>query len=106
VRDHRGSEREATVTVRLLPVYISRQPSIDDAAAAVARGLGLPLLLHDFGEFFSRGVTSAGLSVGAHGRTAAPRRYQRAGMHVTQNFLLHRKDLRPGVDLGMRMATD
>lgn len=69
------------------------------------RGLGLALLRHAFGKFFRRGVTNVGLSVDAQSLTGAPRLYSRAGMRVIQDFVLYQKELRGGVDLGMRTET-
>lgn len=62
------------------------------------RGLGLALLQHAFDAFQQRGARSAWLSVDAESITGAPRLYYRAGMHVTGSYILHRKELRAGVD--------
>jgi mycothiol synthase len=70
------------------------------------RGLGLAMLRHAFAEFYRRGVTNVGLSVDAESITGAPRLYFRAGMHVTGSYIIHQKQLRPGIDLGMRMAPE
>lgn len=60
------------------------------------RGLGLALLRHTFAAFARRGVRKIGLSVDADSATGAPRLYARAGMRVTEEYLLYRKELRPG----------
>jgi mycothiol synthase len=66
------------------------------------RGLGLALLRHAFAEYHRRGVRKVGLSVDAESITGAPRLYGRAGMRVKESYLIHLKELRPGVDLGAR----
>lgn len=63
------------------------------------RGLGLALLLHAFGEYQRRGIRDVSLSVDSESPTGAPRLYSRAGMHVDRQYLLYRKELRPGRDL-------
>jgi mycothiol synthase len=62
------------------------------------RGLGLALLQHSFGAFWNRGVGNVWLSVDAESLTGATRLYERAGMHVTGRYIIHLKELRPGVD--------
>jgi ribosomal protein S18 acetylase RimI-like enzyme len=47
------------------------------------RGLGLALLHHAFGVFYSRGQPRIALGVDAQNPTGATRLYERAGMHVT-----------------------
>lgn len=69
------------------------------------RGLALAMLRHAFAEFYRRGIRNVGLSVDAESLTGAPRVYHRAGMRVTQNYVLFQKELRPGVDLGMRQQS-
>ncbi|MGE0540014.1 MAG: GNAT family N-acetyltransferase [Dehalococcoidia bacterium] len=66
------------------------------------RGLALALLQHAFAAFHERGVRNVGLSVDAESLTGAPRVYDRAGMRVTQSYVIHEKELRTGVDLGMQ----
>ncbi|HEX2739423.1 MAG TPA: GNAT family N-acetyltransferase [Rubrobacter sp.] len=66
------------------------------------RGLGLALLRHAFAEFHTRGIHKVSLSVDAESITGAPRLYGRAGMSVRESYLIHLKELRPGVDLGIR----
>jgi mycothiol synthase len=46
------------------------------------RGLGLALLQHAFGVFYSRGQPRIALGVDAENPTGATRLYERAGMHV------------------------
>jgi mycothiol synthase len=62
------------------------------------QGLGLALLHHSFNEFWQRGVRNVWLSVDAESLTGATRLYERAGMHVTGSYIIHLKELRPGVD--------
>jgi mycothiol synthase len=66
------------------------------------RGLGLALLRHAFGEYHRRGIKRVALSVDAESVTGAPRLYSRAGMHVTNNYIVYQKELRPGVDVTVR----
>lgn len=70
------------------------------------RGLALAMLQHAFAAFYERDVRNVGLSVDAESLTGAPRVYHRAGMRVTQSYMIHEKELRPGVDLGMQMQSD
>jgi len=63
------------------------------------RGIGLALLRDVFGVYYRRGVREVELSVDSESRTGAPRLYRRAGMEVKQNYILHRKEIRPGIDL-------
>jgi mycothiol synthase len=67
------------------------------------RGLGLALLRHAFTEYQRRGVNKVALSVDAESITGAPRLYGRAGLHVRESYIIHLKEIRPGVDLGMRV---
>ncbi len=69
------------------------------------RGLGLALLRHAFGEYHRRGVKRVGLSVDAESVTGAPRLYSRAGMYVTNCYVVYQRELRPGVDTSVRSAT-
>ena len=70
------------------------------------RGLGLALLRHAFAEYHRRGIHKVSLSVDAESITGAPRLYGRAGMRVRESYVIHLKELRPGVDLGMRFEAD
>jgi mycothiol synthase len=63
------------------------------------RGLALALLRHNFAAFHGRGIRKVGLNVDAESITGAPRLYARAGMRVTEEYLLYRKELRPGTTL-------
>jgi mycothiol synthase len=69
------------------------------------RGLGLALLRHAFTEYHRRGIHKVSLSVDAESITGAPRLYGRAGMRVRESYAIHLKELRPGVDLGIRSET-
>lgn len=60
------------------------------------QGLGMALLKHSFAEFYRRGVPRVGLSVDASNASGATRLYERAGMHVASEFLIHEKEYRPG----------
>ena len=53
------------------------------------RGLGLALLRHAFGEYHRRGIKRVGLSVDAESVTGAPRLYSRAGMHITNDYIVY-----------------
>ena len=57
------------------------------------RGLGLALLQHAFGAFYSRGRSTIGLGVDAQSPTGATRLYQRAGMRVTEEYETYEKVL-------------
>ena len=70
------------------------------------RGLGLALLRHAFTEYHRRGTRKVSLSVDAESITGAPRLYGRAGMRVRESYIIHLKELRPGVDLGTRLDID
>jgi mycothiol synthase len=70
------------------------------------RGLGLALLRHAFTEFYRHGIHKVSLSVDAESITGAPRLYGRAGMRVRESYIIHLKELRAGVDLGMRFEAD
>jgi len=59
-------------------------------------GLGMALLLQSFNEFYQRGTPTIDLSVDAASLTGATRLYERAGMHVTQEYVTYEKELRPG----------
>jgi mycothiol synthase len=59
-------------------------------------GLGYALLMRAFAEFKARGAVRAGLSVDSESPTGAPRLYSRAGMHVTETYVVYRRQLRPG----------
>ena len=61
------------------------------------RGLGLALLRHALGDFYDRGTRRVTLTVDSESPTGATRLYERAGMHVTQQYALYVKELRPGV---------
>jgi ribosomal protein S18 acetylase RimI-like enzyme len=60
------------------------------------RGLGLALLNHSFGEFHRRGQPVIGLGVDAANPTGATRLYQKAGMHVANEYVIYEKEFRPG----------
>ncbi len=62
-------------------------------------GLGLALLQHSFGEFWTRGQRSVGLAVDASSLTGATRLYERGGMQVWKQYDNYSKVLRPGKDL-------
>jgi mycothiol synthase len=66
------------------------------------RGRGLALLRHAFGEYQRRGIKRVALSVDAESVTGAPRLYSRAGMHVSNNYIVYQRELRPGVDVTVR----
>lgn len=70
------------------------------------RGLGLALLRQALAEYHRRGIRKVGLSVDAESITGAPRLYGRAGMHVKDSYVIHLKELRPGIDLSAGSKTD
>jgi len=59
-------------------------------------GLGLALLLGSMGEFYKRGMRKVGLTVDAQNPTGAIRLYERAGMRMTNEYIVFEKVLRPG----------
>jgi len=63
------------------------------------RGLGSALLSHAFRELYGRGMRRLALGVDAESLTGATRLYQRAGMHVVQQYATYGKELRPGIEL-------
>jgi mycothiol synthase len=63
------------------------------------RGLGMALLKHSFAEFYKRGLRRGGLGVDASSLTGAVKLYERAGMHVAQQYDRYEKELRPGKEL-------
>jgi len=63
------------------------------------QGLGMALLLTAFEEFYQRGKKRGGLAVDAASLTNATRLYEKAGMHVTQQYDTYEMALRPGKDL-------
>lgn len=70
------------------------------------KGLGLALLQHAFGEFYRHGLRKAGLGVDAQNLTGATRLYQRAGMHIAREHVVHEKELRAGVELSTQELAD
>jgi mycothiol synthase len=70
------------------------------------RGLGIALLRHAFNEYYRRGTPRVSLSVDAESITGAPRLYGRAGMRIRESYIIHLKELRSGVDLGVRSDAD
>jgi mycothiol synthase len=60
------------------------------------QGLGLALLYHAFGEFYRRGQPVIGLGVDAANPTGATRLYQKAGMHVANEYVIYEKEFRSG----------
>jgi mycothiol synthase len=63
------------------------------------QGLGMALLLTSFNEFFRRGKKRVGLGVDASSLTNATRLYERAGMHVSEQYDTYELELRSGEDL-------
>ena len=66
------------------------------------RGLGMALLLTAFNDFQQRGYKRVGLGVDATSLTNATRLYEKAGMHVTQQYDTYEMEIRPGHDLATR----
>lgn len=69
-------------------------------------GLGLTLLHHSFADFYRRGLQNIYLGVDSASLTGATRLYERAGMHVVQQFYRYEKELRAGRELGTRSLED
>ena len=63
------------------------------------RGLGYALLTHAFHELYARGMRRMALGVDAENPTGATRLYERAGMHVGQQYATFGKELRAGIEL-------
>jgi mycothiol synthase len=57
------------------------------------RGIGRALLLHAFGDLRERGCDRVRLNVDLENTTGATRLYERAGMHVHREWLVHEKAL-------------
>jgi ribosomal protein S18 acetylase RimI-like enzyme len=62
----------------------------------------MALLLTAFNDFHQRGYKRVGLGVDATNITNATRLYEKAGMHVTQQYDTYEKELRLGHDLATR----
>jgi mycothiol synthase len=62
------------------------------------QGLALALLHHTFSEFYRRGKSSVALGVDSQSLTGATRLYEKAGMHMYQQFDILEKVLREGVE--------
>lgn len=63
------------------------------------QGLALAMLQHAFAELKARGRRRVSLGVDATSLTGADRLYQKAGMHVEEEYTAFEKTLRPGKDL-------
>ena len=63
------------------------------------RGLGFALLTHAFRELYGRGMQRMALGVDAESPTGATRLYERAGMHIGQQYATYGKELRAGIEL-------
>jgi ribosomal protein S18 acetylase RimI-like enzyme len=75
---------------------------IDTLAVRAAwrrRGLGYALLTHAFRELYGRGLRRMALTVDAENPTGATRLYERAGMHIGQQYATYSKELRAGIAL-------
>jgi mycothiol synthase len=75
---------------------------IDTLAVRVVwrrRGLGSALLTRAFHELYARGMRRMALGVDAENPTGATRLYERAGMHVGQQYATYGKELRAGIEL-------
>ncbi|MFL7838845.1 MAG: GNAT family N-acetyltransferase [Candidatus Promineifilaceae bacterium] len=66
------------------------------------QGLGLALLQHAFGVFYSEGKEKAGLGVDSSSLTGATRLYDKAGMSVVKQQDAYEKEIRPGRDLATK----
>jgi ribosomal protein S18 acetylase RimI-like enzyme len=63
------------------------------------RGLAAALLQHAFGALWQRGRQSVSLFVDSSSPTGAGRLYERAGMHISRQYVHYEKELRPGIEL-------
>jgi GNAT superfamily N-acetyltransferase len=63
------------------------------------QGLGLALLHHAFGEFYTRGKSGVSLHLDAANLTGAIKLYKRAGMHIHRQSDMLEKEIRPGIEL-------
>jgi GNAT superfamily N-acetyltransferase len=63
------------------------------------KGLGLALLHHAFGLYWSRGIKSVALGVDGASLTNAVALYERAGMHIDKQYDVYELELRPGEEL-------
>jgi mycothiol synthase len=63
------------------------------------RGLGYALLTHAFRDLYKRGMRRMALGVDAENPTGATRLYERAGMHIGQQYATYSKELRAGIEL-------
>jgi mycothiol synthase len=68
------------------------------------QGLALALLHHVFGEFQSRGYNHVGLGVDSQNLSGATRLYKKAGMEVTNEFVVYEKELRAGEELSLQSS--
>lgn len=68
------------------------------------QGLGLALLEQSFAALQAMGKPRAGLNVDSDSPTGANRLYEKAGMHLTKQWTIWEKILRPGVDLAARLT--
>jgi hypothetical protein len=51
------------------------------------------------GEFYKRGMRKVGLTVDAQNPTGATRLYERAGMQMTNEYIVFEKKLPPGTSI-------
>ena len=66
------------------------------------RGLARALLLHSFGRFWERGISTISLGVDAGSLTGATRLYESVGMSVEQAYVRLEKVVREGRDIAVR----
>lgn len=81
----------------------AREGWVDDLAVRRAwrrQGVGLALLRHSFGELYRRAQRRVALGVDTQNTSGATRLYDRAGMHVSRQYDIYYKELRPGSDPG------
>ena len=70
------------------------------------RGLAQALLLHAFGEFYRRGISSVDLGVDAESLTGAMDLYKKVGMNVQWQNDMHEKVLREGMDISVNQLEE
>ncbi|MEO7019578.1 MAG: GNAT family N-acetyltransferase [Ktedonobacteraceae bacterium] len=69
-------------------------------------GVGMALLRHAFGAFYTRGIHTITLNVDAQSLTGATRLYERAGMHIALLDHQYQKELRAGRELSTQTIGD
>ncbi len=91
------SDRELTGAAMSTPAYqVGWIADVGVRAPWRGRGIGEALLRSTFAALAARGFTQARLNVDAGNETGATRLYERSGMHVRREWLVHEKALGAG----------